>query len=297
MAELDYLIIGHVTVDQLAREAVMGGTATYAALTARNLGRRVGLLTSADFQAGLVDLLDGVRVARLPAEETTRFVNSYLDGAREQRIEAIANPLSFRHLLTEWRDAPLVHLAPVAGEIDPDVLKGFPRAFLGVTPQGWMRAWDGQGLISAAPWSNAEPVLDRADAVVFSADDVADSAEIVRWAGRARVMVVTHGRAGAIVYHKRQAHHSPAFQAGREVDPTGAGDVFAAAFFVRLAQTRDPIESADFANCVASFVVEKRGPEAVPTLEQVEERWRKGKRRRDKPPTPSPLPAGGKEGG
>jgi sugar/nucleoside kinase (ribokinase family) len=57
-----------------------------------------------------------------------------------------------------------------------------------------------------------------------------------------------------------------------EVDPTGAGDVFAAAFLVRLQETEDPVQAARFANAVASFCVEGPGVAGIPTREQVEER-------------------------
>ena len=52
-AEIEYLVVGHVCVDLVGedrpgpRPYVLGGSATYAALTARNLGQRVGVLTSA----------------------------------------------------------------------------------------------------------------------------------------------------------------------------------------------------------------------------------------------------------
>jgi sugar/nucleoside kinase (ribokinase family) len=283
MPELDYLIVGHVTVDQLSPGSKLGGTATYSALTAARLGRRVGLLTSAAFEPGLVDVLSDVRVARVPAEETTRFVNEYTDGVRHQRVEAVAEMLSAKQLLREWRDAPIVHLAPVAHELEGDFLNAFPKAFLGVTPQGWMRAWDDDGHVSPTAWQNANAVLGRANAVVLSVDDVADRADLETWSERARVLVITHGRAGAVVYHAGGAGHSAAFLADREVDPTGAGDVFAAAFFIRLAESGDPVASADFANCVASFAVEKQGTDAVPTAEQVDQRLRAGLRRSEKP--------------
>ena len=42
---VEYLLLGHVTVDRLDdRRVVLGGTATYAALTARNMGARARLL-------------------------------------------------------------------------------------------------------------------------------------------------------------------------------------------------------------------------------------------------------------
>jgi sugar/nucleoside kinase (ribokinase family) len=56
-----------------------------------------------------------------------------------------------------------------------------------------------------------------------------------------------------------------------EVDPTGAGDVFTAAFLVRMEETRDPLMAARFANAVASFSVEQAGTQGIPTRDQVEE--------------------------
>jgi sugar/nucleoside kinase (ribokinase family) len=92
--------------------------------------------------------------------------------------------------------------------------------------------------------------------------------------------VLTRGERGASYYRAGKWQHLPAFQSKRQVDPTGAGDVFAAAFFVYLKQSGDPELSAHFACCVASFAVEKRHHAAVPTLEQVAERWKQGKRRK-----------------
>jgi sugar/nucleoside kinase (ribokinase family) len=260
---------------------VLGGTATYAGLTARNLGQRVALLTSAAFEPGLVDVLYGLQVARVPAEETTRYVNSYpKQGPRQQHLEARAEPLDLTLLLPEWSGAGTVHLAPLANEIAPESVDLFPDALLGVTPQGWMRAWDQAGLIQAVRWDSAERVLARADAVILSEQDVHEPTEIDRLAGLAKLLVLTRGERGASLCRAGSWQHVPAFQAKRQVDPTGAGDVFAAAFFIHLKQSGDPELSAHFACCVASFAIEKRHHAAVPTLEQVEERWKQGKRRK-----------------
>jgi sugar/nucleoside kinase (ribokinase family) len=94
----------------------------------------------------------------------------------------------------------------------------------------------------------------------------------------AQVLVCTVGEDGAIVHRGGHAERVPAFYAD-EVDPTGAGDVFATGFFIRLRETDDLIEAARFANCVASFVVEGPGTTTVPTREQVEWRLRPGRRR------------------
>jgi sugar/nucleoside kinase (ribokinase family) len=54
------------------------------------------------------------------------------------------------------------------------------------------------------------------------------------------------------------------------VDATGAGDIFAAAFFIRLHTTRDPWEAARFATQLAAYSVTRPGLEGVPTQEEID---------------------------
>jgi hypothetical protein len=279
---VDYLLLGHVTVDRLDdRRTVLGGTATYGALTARNMGARVGVHTSAAYEPGLIDTLGGVLVARIPAEYTTCFVNDYSEGKRRQTIESVAEKLSYDQILPEWRNPPVVHLGPLNQELDSALVSRFPRSLVGVTPQGWMRAWGDDGLVSQVDWADADRVLAKADAVIISEDDVPHKSVIDAWAAKARMLVVTLGDRGCDVYRKGKPEpfHSPAFTSASEVDPTGAGDVFAAAFLWHLHKSGgDWKTAAEWANCVASFVVEKRGVAGVPKLAEVEKRWRSGTR-------------------
>jgi sugar/nucleoside kinase (ribokinase family) len=57
----------------------------------------------------------------------------------------------------------------------------------------------------------------------------------------------------------------------KEVDATGAGDVFAACFFVRLFQTRDPWEAGRFATILAAHTVTRVGLDGIPTAAEIEE--------------------------
>ena len=56
-----------------------------------------------------------------------------------------------------------------------------------------------------------------------------------------------------------------------DVDPTGAGDIFACAFFFRLYNTRDPWESARFATQIASRSVTRPGYDGIPNQEEIDE--------------------------
>jgi len=289
---VDYVAIGHVCLDLFKNRYMLGGSATYAALTARRLGRRVGVLTSADFEPNILDALVGrdhlldpatdIRVTRVPSQHgTTTFVNVYEESGRRQEIRAVANVIRAEHVPPEWQAAPLVHLAPVALDVALDLVHQFPNALMGVTPQGWMRAWDEQGRVRAVAWEHADLVLDRADVVILSEEDLADRSVLRSYAQKAKVLVVTEARDGAYFFERGAGpFRSAAFRPARESDPTGAGDVFAAAFFTQFRRTGDAQASADFANCVASFSLEKRAWHGIPTEEQVKQRLARGKRRK-----------------
>jgi len=266
------LILGHVTRDIADSSVRYGGTASYAALTARNLGERVGLITSAADDFPFADVLPHVCVARVPSSTTTVFTNIYTASGRRQFVRAVAARIHPHNVPKPWRAAPIVHLAPIVQELDPRVAQLFPHSLVGVTAQGWLRKWDSEGQVHRVEWTDASRVLPFIDVVIVSEDDIDASREMIRgFASQVGVVVVTLGAQGADVYYRGHVHHSPAFPA-RVVDPTGAGDAFAAAFLVKFSRTGDPLGAARFANCVASFVVEGVGLSGIPSVEQVNQR-------------------------
>jgi sugar/nucleoside kinase (ribokinase family) len=148
----------------------------------------------------------------------------------------------------------------------------FSGSLLGVTAQGWMRQWDADGRVHAREWHEAKEVLPMVDVLFFSYEDVDYDLERVReYASLAEMAVVTHNRLGAVVHCAAGSRWLPAYRA-HTLDPTGAGDVFAAAYLVALGDSGDPYQAARFANCVAAFSIEGRGISSIPTREQVEER-------------------------
>lgn len=269
----DYVIVGHVTRDLVAGGFVPGGTVTYAGLTARALGRKVGIVTSAGPDLALATVLPGVCLEVIPAPTTSTFENIYHEGHRQQWIRAVANPLGIAEIPEPWRNAPILHLAPLTGEFGPELVLALAGSnFVGVTPQGWLRRWDASGRVRRAPWDQPEEVLATVGAVVLSEEDVEyDWDTLRRWAKQTRLLVVTVGKEGCVVFESGQSWRVPAFPAV-ERDATGAGDVFAAAFFIGIQAGKDPVEAARYANCVASFAVEATGTDGVPTPDQVSQR-------------------------
>jgi sugar/nucleoside kinase (ribokinase family) len=269
----DFLVIGHVTKDLQEDGYTIGGTVTFASLTARNLGRRTAVATRASPDLNLNSLYQGIEVLRLPSPATSTFQNLYsTNGTRTQYLRAVADPIKAEDIPPAWREARVVLLGPLTNELEGGIAKVFSHSLIGVTPQGWMRRWDGDGRVFPKPWEGAAGVLNYARVVIFSENDVQRDENVIQtYARLAEILVVTKGAKGATVYHQGQVRHLPAFETV-EVDPTGAGDVFAAAYLIELGRSGDPYAAAHFANCVASFVVEKPGAEGIPTLEQVKQR-------------------------
>lgn len=266
---IDYLLIGHVAVDLTPTGNQLGGTVSYSALTAKALGVRVGIVTSAGADAQL-DKLEGVQIVNIPTKQSTVFENVYTEQGRKQTLHHQAAPINFEHIPQEWRMAPIVHLAPIAQEVDPAMAGQFPSSWVGVTPQGWLRAWDENGSVFAQAWENSEQVLGGAGGVVMSLEDVNRDLELVEWmAHHTSLFCLTEGKDGSVLYwHGDRRRFRP--YAVEEVDATGAGDIFAAGFFTRLFQTRDPWEAARFATNLAAFSVTRVGLLGIPTYEEIE---------------------------
>ena len=265
---VDYLIIGHVTQDVTPNGLVLGGTASYAALTARAIGYRVGIVTAC---AADIDLssLQGIPIVSQESEFSTTFENIQTPEGRVQILHHRSLPLDLSMVPETWRTAPIVHLGPVAQEVDIHLVHAFPRSFVGLTPQGWMRGWDQQGHVHFDPWPEAAYVLEKASAAVMSIEDIAqDESYVDEFAAYTRVMAITEGANGARVFwNGDQRRVRP--PGVKEVDSIGAGDIFAAAFFARMVQSRDPWESARYANCMASTSVTRKGLAGIPTMNEV----------------------------
>jgi len=270
LQRVDYLVVGHLAQDLTPDGPRLGGTASYAALTARALGLQVGIVTSAAAQVDLQPLA-GMHLVSVESRHTTTFENIRGPHGRRQVLHHRAAPILLEHIPEVWRSASIVHLAPIAGELDARLAAGLSASLLGITPQGWMRAWDNAGQVSAKPWEHAEAALTHAGAVVLSLEDTdRDLERIESMAHQTRVLCVTEGAAGAVLYWHgdRRRFRAPEVT---EVDSTGAGDIFAAAFFARMYATRDPWEAARFATQLAARSVTRSGLQSIPTPQEIEE--------------------------
>ena len=264
MAAPEFLAIGHVTIDRFGDEFRLGGGALYSAITAHRLGRSAAILTSHAADYPLDALPTAIEIVTLEAPATTVFEYPEVDGPRVMRVTATASPLGVDDLPEDWREAPLVLLAPVIQEVNPELAFGFGDGTVAAAAQGWLRTLDDEGGVEAVAWDSPNDVLNRLQALFLSAEDVRGQEEqLTEWVQRVPLAVVTAGAAGALLYvngDRFEVKPRPAV----EVDATGAGDVFAATFLLHYHRDGDPWLAAEAATCAASLSVEGEGWSAIP---------------------------------
>ena len=267
------LVVGHVTWDRVAGTDVLGGSAAYAALTAQRLGWESGVLTAAAADFVPERDLPGVSVFCRSAKATTRFENAYGEGGgRRQALTARSDDIDLAVLPDSWRNPDGLFLAPVAGEVGGGLAGAFEATVVGAGAQGWLRQFDAAGNASPRRWENPATDLAGVHVLFLSEQDLPDAGRAAHELLAAVPMVVlTRGWEGLTLLTREGAQDIPSLPR-EEVDPTGAGDVFAAAFLLRYHETLDAQEASIFAACAASCAVEAVGTGGLGDRAEVQSR-------------------------
>jgi sugar/nucleoside kinase (ribokinase family) len=276
----DYTTIGHVTIDVLddgSRRA--GGTAFYSALQAARLGLRTRILTRGvpeEVEALLEPYRDELALTVLPAAHTTTLRTLGSGSERSQRVLAWAGAILPEELPP--LDTAILHLAPVARETFAFSHRGAP--FVGLTPQGLVRVWDvPQGEIERSSPSGvvaeiANVIAEQCDAIVVNEHERTDCAGLIDAGRAAGANVAVTAGAGpiALLAPGSELLTLDVPPLDRLVDDLGAGDVFAAAFFVALEEGRSPLAAAGFANAAAAVRMCGAGADAIGGREEIRAR-------------------------
>lgn len=260
----EFLAIGHVCYDLRDEGYVVGGAAAYAALTARNLGYRTAVLTAATDDFPFESVLPGVAVRVAGSSTNTIFVNRRRGGRRIQFVEAVAEEVDLSLLPISWRRPAIAYLCPIIGEFQATkALKLLKPEVVGIAPQGWLRRRTPRGLVIPAMWEELEEAAGQADFVVASHEELTQE-EASRYAALSQVFLLTRGKEGVDLYVAGEFWGRIPAAPAQEVDETGAGDTFGAAFAVHYYETRDPVRAAYFASAAAALAVEGVGLSGVP---------------------------------
>ena len=266
------LIVGSITRDTNIFDGIaqhtFGGTALYAARTYKQFGIDVRLVSrlAPDDREPIAAQLAGVELIAQPSDVTTTFENSYgKNDERTQRVTAVADPVDYGDGYFEGCD--WLHLGPLHPlDLHERWLNDHRSKPAGLDLQGFARRIDGQRVIP-----DVDPrVVDlwpRLTWLKASRNDwhtlqnFLHIAPMERPARGSIETLVTDGAAGGILLrHGQRDVRWSAAPPVEDCDPTGAGDVFFAAYlYHRTARRQDAGRAAvEAARITSRFLLQRR---------------------------------------
>jgi sugar/nucleoside kinase (ribokinase family) len=245
-------VIGHLSRDTVeGGEPRIGGAPWYAGRAFKLLGRQARVAAKcaeADRRRFLMRLETlGLPVSVAAGGETAAFAFGYdEEHHRWMEVEAVGEPWSPEQAVGAVERAEWVQVAPL-------VRTDFPAETLGELARGRRLLLDGQGLVRPARTGRLtldagyDPALLEHVSILKLAEEeavaVAGDVDAVPELGVAEV-VVTLGARGCVVFADGAREHVPAQAVREAVDPTGAGDAFAATYLSARARGRTPALAA-----------------------------------------------------
>jgi sugar/nucleoside kinase (ribokinase family) len=269
-------VVGSTTIDTIVendrRFLKLGGVTTYSGLTYRRHGIHTLIVSNlAEQDLAILDKLyeENIVVCRHKSEHTTRFVN-YINGdKRSQEIPQHAEPIQVDQIYAILNQVDSLHLGPlhpldIQWEAAEVLRNSNRRIFLDV--QGLTRMAKNKRVF---PSISDYMELGLSIAHIVKANGAEYSAVLDFFRMRPRELmrrfnieelVVTLGKKGGFV--RNQSGVAFNYQAEKihfPIDPTGAGDVFLAAYLVGryLAEKKIP-DACRYAGKIAARQVEGR---------------------------------------
>ena len=283
----EFVLLGNLLVDDIvfpdgrARMGQAGGAILYVSLAAALWGARAGCvsLRGDDYPEAALDALrrrgialDAVAPLQRPGLRTWLLY----EGRVRRVIHRLGSPtheeVSPGHgqLPAAWRGARAFHLAPMPFSVQRTLVEDLRAASPGAVEAHL--SVDPHELVTEESLPRWRELLAQADSFFPSEDELRlDDAQtdpraaLKRLAGgRLRFIAYKRGQEGGLMYDAREDRfHDWAPRTNGVVDPTGAGDAFAAGFLTAHLEGRPVEESLRRAVVTASFALEDWGPTAL----------------------------------
>lgn len=273
MDSIDILTIGNITEDKIFKEgkffSSVGGPSFYAARACIRYGIRVGVISASSDEFNLNDYMTEAIVFPQNRKSHAVFENHYSDNLRTQKVINFPSNLNVNDLNYPPNYPPpkLVFYCPVLDEITDEFLDLFPSSIKVGNLQGWMRNLDSRGNVSI---KRKIPDLDFSvfDAVIMSDCDM-DYDKALEIAETCKIVCITKGKEGSTLIVNNEVKNYKTIKV-KNIDETGAGDVWAITFSVfHFIFEKKIDESAMFANTAASISIQGLSDSQIPTLNKL----------------------------
>ena len=273
------------------RDRVLSGCSTNACLAASYLGENTILVgtVGSDYEEQLkLDLSNrNISYELHPSKETGGFSLIYYDdqGNRNLSLLGIADPIPVNGS-QQFQGVDFILFGPILGEISIELVKNIRRSTnipVLLDPQGLLRNQENGEIFheltdvykEIARMSTIIKANELETRVITGIDDPrANPEKAVRmlYETGGEIAVVTLAEAGSIIFDGKQTFIIPPYKTNA-IDPTGAGDTYAAGFMIKYLETPQDLSAVGcFASSVSSVMVENSGPDFPLTREEADKR-------------------------
>ena len=236
-----------------------GGAVAYSSKLASDHQMNPGIVTSCGKDYDIEILLPDTKTIIYPSENTTTFMNTYNLEERNQALLLHSNKIPQQIIPKEWKKPKIFFAGPVLHEIPKDSINWFQADFSYIVPQGWFRRWSDDGIIEIISHMANNEFNKKWDLMVLSEEESKNlSKELLL--GWAKIICITKSSDGANIFcDNGDEFNISAIKVPDVVDPTGAGDIWAAAMAIKLYSGSSIIEAGNYASAAAALSRESYG--------------------------------------
>jgi sugar/nucleoside kinase (ribokinase family) len=261
---LKIIVIGHITLDEYNAKLIPGGSAYYCSQTYLALGAQVKLISIVGNDFHFDEVFQGMDTLVKRTGKTTQFKNIYKKNSiREQISLAQAEPISYDGIPEDFKECDVLHLVPVLGEVDINMWVTLIKSKLvAIGLQGWLRRINSSKIVLSKKCTFSEEEYKKIDLLCMSEDDIKDQSDLLENIIKfVPIVALTHGVKGCDIYRDGIKKSYGVFKT-IEVDPTGAGDVFASGLVHSIASGKSEMEAGHIGAGLASVIIEDVGGNA-----------------------------------
>ncbi len=266
-------VVGSTTIDEIVsqrrRVTKIGGVTAYAGITYSRHGIKTQIVSNiAPKDQHIIRRLEQEKLVVLngSTNRTTHFLNDIRHDSRRQELFSRARSIQPHQLSNVIKTVDALHLGPLhPDDIEPDALIALSKADLAICLdiQGYTRRV-ASPQVSAAVSKHLTCALDAAHIIKANGDELSllvdhyqkKLTEIMKIFD-IEESVITLGQDGGWIESKSSGKFDfSAHRVGTVVDPTGAGDVFFAAYLIsRFLHNQNIADACRYAACIAGCQV------------------------------------------
>lgn len=270
---MDLVVLGHVAIDHIIfpdkKEIILpGGAAAAVATSAALSGAKVGLITKVgkdfpkEWLKSLERILDIRGVHVLEGKTMHIYMIYHEDGSVDAPVDmGVAKAMGETEIPEEYLNAKIFHISPIPPEEQLKAierLKG-KRITIDFNPT-YMKEYKTRRDLMKEIVSKVEIVFpnEREAITITGEDDIKNATQKLHEWG-AKIVVVTMGEKGVLLYNGEDFKKFEALPIKEIVDPTGAGDAFAGGFLAYYARGKELEECIKQGLVRAREVLKKKG--------------------------------------